>query len=132
MGVSATVVDSCTVTATTLTFSTYSAASTQSIGQATITVTCTIATAVASIFLSYGLQPVGTVAQLKSTGAALIPYALYQDVAFATPWTPSAGPVGYNAIATPTAFTVYGRAPGGANVPTGTYTDTVEITVSYV
>jgi spore coat protein U-like protein len=112
MGVSATVVDSCSVVATTLTFSTYSAA-------------------VSLVGLDFGLNAVAGVAQLKATGAALIPYVLYQNVAFTTLWTATLGP-GFAAIATPTVFTVYGRAPGGANVPTGTYTDTVGITITYV
>ncbi len=132
MGVTATVVDSCTVVASTLTFSPYSAANLSSTGQATITVTCTIATAVSLIGLDLGLQPVATMAQLKSTGAALIPYELYQDAAFVTPWTIAAGPAAYAAVAAPATYTVYGRAPGGANVPVGTYTDTVGITVTYV
>jgi spore coat protein U-like protein len=131
MGVSATVVDSCSVVATTLTFSTYSAANAQSTGTATLTVTCTIGTAVSLVGLDFGLNAVAGVAQLKATGAALIPYVLYQNVAFTTLWTATLGP-GFAAIATPTVFTVYGRAPGGANVPTGTYTDTVGITITYV
>jgi len=133
LNVATTVVDSCTVDATTLTMTAYSAAAASSTGNATLTVTCTIATAVASIGLDYGANAVANVAQLKAPGyASLIPYALYQDAAFVTAWTDAAMPAAYAAIATPAVYTVYAKAPGGVNVPTGTYVDTVNITVTYV
>jgi len=133
MGIALTVVDSCTVSANTLTMSTYLASAASSTGNSTMTITCTIATAVASIGLDYGANAIGAVAQLKAPGfASLIPYALYQDPAFVTAWTNAATPAAYAAIATPAVYTVYAKAPGGANVPTGTYIDTVNITVTYV
>ena len=133
MGIAVTVVDSCAVNANPLTMTSYLSAAASSTGNATFTVTCTIATAVASIGLSSGANAIGTVAQLKAPGyASLIPYALYQDPAFVTAWTNAAMPAAYAAIATPAIYTVYAKAPGGANVPTGTYLDTVNITVTYV
>jgi spore coat protein U-like protein len=133
MNVAVTVVDSCAVSANPLTMSTYSSAAVASTGDTTLTVTCTIATAVASIGLDYGANAIATVAQLKAPGfAPLIPYALYQDALYATAWTNAAMPAAYAAIATPALYTVYAKAPGGANVPTGTYDDTVNITVTYV
>jgi spore coat protein U-like protein len=133
LGVALTVVDSCTVTANPLTMSTYLASAPSSTGSSTMTIPCTIATAVASIGLDFGANALASVAQLKAPGfASLIPYALYQDPAFVTAWTDAAMPAAYAAIATPALYTVYAKAPGGANVPTGTYVDTVNITVTYV
>jgi spore coat protein U-like protein len=133
MGVSVTVVDSCAVSAIPLVMSTYLSSAASSTGSTALTVTCTIATAVASIGLDFGANALTGVAQLKAPGyAPLIPYALYQDPLYATAWTDAAMPAAYAAIATPALYTVYAKAPGGANVPTGTYNDTVNILVTYV
>jgi spore coat protein U-like protein len=133
MNVSVTVVDSCAVSAVPLVMSTYLSSAASSTGSTTLTVTCTIATAVASIGLNYGANALASVAQLKAAGyAPLIPYALFQDPLYATAWTDALMPPAYAAIAPPALYTVYAKAPGGANVPTGTYNDTVTILVTYV
>jgi len=132
MAVSATVSDSCTTSATAASFGTwtFTAASTAS---STITVTCTDGSAVSSVGLDNGLQPVATVRQMKSTGASTIAYGLYQDAGYATAWTNAAWPAlaTYTAGVSASTFTAYAKAPAGPNVIAGTYNDTVGITVTY-
>ena len=60
-------------------------------------------------------------------------YDFYRDAAYATLWTNSA-PGWYSFVSpsnAPNPITVYGRVPGGQDVPAGTYTDTVVVTVNY-
>lgn len=135
IAVSASVTDSCSVSATAIAFGAYIYTA-PSTANSTMTVTCTNGSVVSSIALDNGLNPSGATPpgrQLKAGGAAVIGYALYSDSGLTTPWT-TVGPASsaYTAGASPSTFTVYGRAPAGPNVIAGTYTDTVGITVNYV
>jgi spore coat protein U-like protein len=134
MSVTATVTNSCTTTAATLTLGAYDF-NVAKTGNAIITVSCTAGTGVASVGLDTGAHPGTTANQLiGGSGSDLIPYTLYQDVALATAWTASAFPAAttYTALSTASTFTVYAKAPAGANVPVGSYADTVGITVTYI
>ncbi|WP_427306046.1 Csu type fimbrial protein [Cupriavidus sp. H39] len=65
------------------------------------------------------------------SGSALIPYQLYSDAAHAQPI-----PVGqtvYQTVSGTVSLPVYGALtlPGAGTAPSGTYTDTVQVTLSY-
>ncbi|MDB5026518.1 MAG: hypothetical protein JWO66_207 [Candidatus Eremiobacteraeota bacterium] len=132
MPINATVVASCTTSATNADLGTwtYTAASTAS---STITVTCTQGAAVSSVGLDNGLFVVAGVRQMRGAGTANIAYNVYQDATFATAWTNAAWPAlaTYTAVVAPATFTAYVKAPAGTNVIAGTYSDTVGITVTY-
>jgi spore coat protein U-like protein len=132
MTVTTGVVASCTTSATTADLGTwtFTAASTAS---STITVTCTQGAAVSSVGLDNGLHVNTGIRQMRGAGTADIGYNVFQDATFATAWTDAAWPAlaTYTAVVAPAVFTAYVKAPAGPNVIAGTYTDTVNITVTY-
>jgi spore coat protein U-like protein len=102
----------------------------------TVTLTCTQG-AVATIALGPGensANAVGTTRAMKKSGAAnYLSYELYGDSARTTVWG-----TGVNAQTEPAApsdaavnYTVYGRVPAAQDVPAGSYSDTVAITVNF-
>lgn len=98
----------------------------------TASVTCIKGTS-ATISLDYGMNAVSSQRRLRS-GANHLHYGLYQDSARTLPWG-TAGSAAVNAGTAasnaPRSFTVYGRIPGGQDVPAGSYADTVTLTVNY-
>jgi spore coat protein U-like protein len=62
-----------------------------------------------------------------------VDYELYTDVARTNPWPSTVGtpPYSYTGIGAQDTITVYGRIPGQATPLAGTYTDTVQITLTY-
>jgi spore coat protein U-like protein len=70
-----------------------------------------------------------------ANGANLLNYAVYTDSARSTVW----GDGGAGATATidgtgsgtAQSTTIYGRIPAGQTVPAGSYSDTVNVTVTY-
>ena len=65
--------------------------------------------------------------------ANVLGYDFYHEAGRTTPWTDSGlGLVSFSPTTNaPTTITMYGRVPGGQDVPAGTYTDTVRVTVNY-
>ncbi len=134
--VSATVISTCTVSATDLVFGNYSPVATaDSDSASSVTVQCTNLTPYA-IGLGAGGGAGATVAERKMTkDAQTLAYSLYQDLARSTVWGDSFG-AGGNAVSAignglSQSHTVYGRVPKGQNVNIGTYTDTVLVTVNF-
>lgn len=116
-------------------FGTYDTiAGAQVTGNGTIQIACTKGT-VATLALDNGLNHAnasGTQRAMKS-GTNYLNYDIYQDNAFATFWGTAAQaevePAAPNA--TTQTFTAYGKMPSGQDVPQGSYTDTVGVTVSF-
>jgi len=76
--------------------------------------------------------PVGSTRAMK-LGTNYLGYDFYQDSTYATLWT-NTGPGLYSFVSpsnAPNPVTVYGKVPGGQDVPAGTYQDTVQVTVNY-
>uniref|UniRef100_UPI003A83F117 Csu type fimbrial protein n=1 Tax=Sphingomonas sp. GlSt437 TaxID=3389970 RepID=UPI003A83F117 len=100
----------------------------------TLLVTCTTGT-VYTVALGVGGGTGATVAVRKMrNGANELHYALYQDSARTTLWGNTPGtdtPAAATASVTPATLTVYGRVAASQNVPAGTYTDAVTVTVTY-
>ncbi|TCM19654.1 spore coat protein U-like protein [Novosphingobium sp. PhB165] len=133
--VTATVLPSCTVTATALAFGNYNPLSgTPTDGTSTITVNCTTGTS-----YTVGLNAGGTSGATVTTRQMLLStnalnYALYRDSGHTNNWGNTPGtdtPASAPATTTAAALTVYGRIPALQNVPAGSYTDTVTVTVNY-
>ena len=67
-----------------------------------------------------------------ASGANVLEYNLYTDPSRLTVWgDDSAGTVTVSETASTAEKTIYGRVPGRQNVPAGTYTDVVLVTISY-
>jgi len=133
LAVNATVVATCRLTTTAVGFTNYdglSGAATD--GQGSLGVTCT-QSAPYTIALDAGahaaLATAGARAMINATGQHL-DYNLYSDSARGTLWggTVTVPGSGNGAIQT---VNVYGRVPANQSVPAGSYSDTVQVTVTF-
>jgi spore coat protein U-like protein len=136
-GVSATIVDSCSVSATALGFGNVdpvSLAGTAVDATTTVDVTCANGTAY-DVGLDAGTATGATVTTRQMTsGANTLNYALYSDSGRTTNWgnTVATDTVTGTGDGTAQSLTVYGRIPSGqGTVPTGAYSDTITVTVTY-
>lgn len=129
--VSATIQATCLVSATGMSFGTYTGV--QSDTTSTVSVTCTNTTAY-NVGLDAGVNGSGVTArQMKGTGGALLNYALYSDSTRATNWGNTVGTdtVTGTGNGSSQAITVYGRVAAGQYLAPGSYSDTVTATVTY-
>lgn len=122
--VTANVLSSCTVSATNLVFGDYSASLGAPLDStSTITVTC-------SNGLPYAVG-VGAGADARTMartlGGGSLNYGMFSEAARSTAFAVT----GASGSGVGQAYTVYGRVPVGQFVPTGNYTDTVNVTVTY-
>lgn len=132
--VTATVLNSCLVAATSLVFGNYN----PSLGTAldatnTVTATCTLGSAF-NIGLGVGIGSGASVSSRKMTfGGNLLNYTLYSDSSRSTIFGETIGTdtIAITAASLPTTLTVYGRIFGGQNEPAGAYVDTVNVTLTY-
>lgn len=131
--VQATVAGSCQVAATTLNFGSYNMFA-SSTGNSTLTVTCTTSTGY-TVALNAGLGTGATVAIRKMTSSGnTLPYALYTDNGLTTLWgdgTASTTTVAGTGNGAAQNITIYGNVPAGSTAPAGSYSDTVQITVTF-
>lgn len=129
--VSASIAGACTVSGAALSFGAYSAAA-ASTTSSTITVTCSNGTN-AVVTLNQGnnnnrVPSAGT--RALNNGTNYLGYDIYTDNAYATVWnTTNNQPV--NSTGSAVNLTAYGRIPAGQNPATGSYNDTVTITVTF-
>lgn len=133
--VTATVISSCLVSATNLAFGNYDPlAAGPTDGASTVTVQCTLLTPF-TIGLNAGTGTGATVAARKMTkGGDTLTYSLYQDVTRTTTvWgnTPGTDTVASAGTGIAVAFPVYGRIPAAQSVNTGSYADTITVTVNF-
>ena len=138
MNVSATVSNNCTISAGALSFGTYDTVSGSAVDStATLSVACTEG-ASSTITLGQGANAdTGSTdaAPLRrmAAGAERLSYSLFQDTGRTTAWGNTAGTgVGYTASSSAASNqTVYGRIAASQDVPAGSYTDTVVVTVTF-
>jgi len=129
--VTATVANSCTVTATSLAFGNYTLA--QLDGTPTITATCTNGTTY-TIGLDAGTFSGATTSTRRMTGpsAAGLSYSLFSDSGRTTNWGNATGSwVSGTGTGAAQVLTVYGRIPANQTALIGSYTDTVTVTVTF-
>lgn len=135
LAVSANVMATCGVSTTGLAFGTYDPTSGLALNQtATITTTCTNGTPY-NIGLDAGTGTGATTAIriMTDTTADQLPYGLFQDVGHTTNWGNTIGTdtVAGTGTGAAQATTVYGQIAAATPANTGSYTDTVLLTVSY-
>lgn len=135
--VTTTVIDVCAVSTANLGFGTYSPIAGSALdGTTTITVTCTLGTPY-NVRLDPGAHSGGTVSTRKmqrtSGGSETVNYSLYRNAGRTQNWgeTDNTDTVSATGTGVSQGHTVYGRIPASENVPTGSYSDTVNVTVSY-
>lgn len=140
LSVTATVAANCTVTTSALAFGAYDPVntnlSTALLGTGTISVRCTNGSA-ATLELDQGLNAAaGSTAsaplrRLKS-GSNHLSYSLFSDAPRTVVWA-TGGPqsVSHTGTGNVTALTVYGSVAAGQQVPAGSYSDTVVVTVTF-
>jgi spore coat protein U-like protein len=141
LGVSATVLKNCTVTApTAVAFGNYTPTAGAVSANGTLNVNCTKGTTF-TVSLNKGTTAGGSIAQrLMSDGSGdTLQYNLYTTSGFATVWgdgtgsSVTQGGTG-TGMGTAVVMTVYGSLPDNATnqaVPPGAYTDTVTVSVAY-
>lgn len=132
--VTATVTAACSVTATNLSFGSYDPSSaTNNDATSTVTPTCTLLTAY-NIGLNAGTGSGATVTTRKMTkGSDTLNYSLYRDAVRSQNWGDTVGTDTVSGTGTGlgVATIVYGRIPASQNVPTGSYADTITVTVTF-
>lgn len=132
--VSATAVDSCSATATDLVFGKYDPLQTTPTDQtAVVTVTCTMDVAyLIGLDAGIGAGATTTTRRMTSSGTTLN-YSLYRDGAHSNVWGNTAGADTASGIGTgvPTDYVVYGRISAKQPVKSGTYQDTITVSVYY-
>lgn len=143
LGVSATVLKNCTVTApTAVAFGTYTPTGGNVTANGTLNVNCTKSTPF-TVSLNKGTTVGGTIPQrLMNDGAGnTLQYNLYTTATFATVWgdgtagNGSTQPGTGTGMGTAVVMTVYGQLPDNATnqaaPPATTYADTVTVSVAY-
>ena len=142
LAVQMTVTASCTINAATLNFGSVAGttlATTLQPGSTTVSVTCTNASPY-SIAMDNGLNVSGSQRRMVN-GGIFINYNLYTDAAHTNPWTTATSNTActttndcYLGTGSGSAQTVniYGTVPATVTAPnTGTYSDTVTMTITY-
>ena len=138
LGVSAQILDSCTIAASPVAFGDYDhTATSDSPATGSVTETCTNGT-VAKITLGEGLHATlasvpGVPERQMASGTNRMAYFLYSDAGAGTLWgnTPATGVAQTGTGNAGTTLTVYGFITAGQNVPVGLYADTVVATVTF-
>jgi spore coat protein U-like protein len=131
LSVSASISGACTVGGAAMAFGAYSSAA-ASTTNSTIQVTCTNGTN-ATVSLNQGannnrVPSAGT--RALANGANYLGYEIYSDSGLSTVWnTTNTQPIA--STGAPISLTAYGRIPAGQNPATGSYNDTVTITVTF-
>lgn len=132
--VDATVVSSCSVAATNHSFGNYDPlAVLPTNGSSSVTVQCTLLTPY-NVALNAGTGSGASVTTRKMTkGSDTLNYSLYRDPTCSLIWGETIGTdtLAFVGTGLAVAHTVYGRIPAGQNVNTGTYTDTITVTVNF-
>jgi spore coat protein U-like protein len=131
-GVSATVQSTCLISATALSFGTYTGVVANS--TSTVSVTCTNTTTY-NVSLNPGTATGATVTTRKMTGpsSATLNYALYSNSGMTTNWGQTIGTdtVAGTGNGSSQAITVYGQVPASQYVTPGSYADTITATITY-
>jgi len=137
MTVTATVSSTCVVGASSLAFSSATSAAIAAgnvDATGTVTVNCTTGSPY-TISLDAGTGTGATVATRKmSSGAQLLSYSVYTTAARTTVWgdgTASSGTVTGTGSGTSQSISAYGRIFAGQVVTAATYSDTINVTVTY-
>ena len=140
--VSHALLQSCTVSATSLPFGVYNPANASALNATgTVTVTCQVL--LVGLFASWTLtmSPGGSASynpRRLSTGAATLDYNIYTSAAYTTIWGDGSGGTGTVSDAmtlvvgsNSSNYTMYGRIPALQDARAGAYSDSIVVTVNY-
>ncbi|SDP83494.1 Spore coat protein U (SCPU) domain-containing protein [Rhodoferax sp. OV413] len=130
--VTATVLTSCTVSATDLVFGTYDGGSaSDTTTTSTISVNCSLLTPY-TISLNSGTYASGAVRRMGS-GTSRLTYEIYRDAGMTGIFGTVAAVLGVSGIGAGVAVpaTIYGKIPKNQNVTPGSYADQITVTVDY-
>lgn len=132
--VSMTIQSACTlVSSSAIAFGTHGMLSTNTDATGTLDVQCTTNSPY-TVALDAGLGTGATTTTRKLTaGGATINYALYRDAARTLTWGNNQGTdtVAGTGSGASQSFTVYGRVPSQATPAAGSYSDTINVTITY-
>lgn len=143
--VTATVASSCTVTATNIAFGAYDPADANATvardATGAVNVRCTRGTSTAVAALNQGQNPAtgstcaNPLRQMNGGATERLRYDIYQDAGRATVWgcdaTNSRAIPTFTSSLTPAQLVTYGRIPAGQDAAIGSYTDTVQVSVTF-
>jgi spore coat protein U-like protein len=134
--VTATVISSCSTSAANLAFGNYDPLSlVDKLATTNISVTCSLL-APFNVGISIGTNGVSVTDRkmlISGGGTETLDYDLYQDVTHLINWGATVGTDTLASIGTglSVALPVYGVIPASQNVPVGSYSDTVTVTITY-
>ncbi len=128
--VTAAVASQCTVSATSLAFPTASVLTNPASARAAISVTCNTSAPV-TIALDNGATGTGPTARRMRSGANAITYGIYRDAAATLPWGNTSGANTASLGSGTGTLTAYGRVPAQASPPPGSYSDVVNVVITY-
>lgn len=134
--VSAVVIHNCTVSASPVQFGAYDPVTANARTSLTVSGTVTIACTRGSspvIGLSAGSHAAGGTRR-ASDGTNYLAYELFKDTGLTEPWGDKGSDALQAGVAlsrTPRRFQVHARIPAGQDVPAGTYTDTIVVSVNF-
>ena len=128
--VSATVPMQCTVSATSLAFPTASVLTSAVTGTATVSTTCNASTSV-TVGLDNGATGTGPTTRQMKSGANAITYGIYRDAGATMPWGNTAGTNTATVASGTGTLTAYGRVPAQVSPPPGSYSDVVNVIITY-
>ena len=128
----------CTAGATGVVFGGYvSNVATLSSGQVTVGCLATVGSGTAAYAISLGMGSGSFSQRTLKFGSSSLAYNLYVDAAHVGVWGDGTGGTstvsdsyGVSALVTKN-YPVYGRIPASQNVPAGSYTDSIMVTVTY-
>ena len=136
---SATVVNACAIGDGALAFSSFSvldggngtvlAGATNADISVAVSVACTIG--LAGAVVTFGSENYSAGWRMKDAGTNYLPYSLYSDEARTTGIIPATTAYTIANTGGNQPITIYGRLDKSANVPGGTYTDSVTMTITY-
>lgn len=104
-------------------------------GTGTVGIKCTPGNGT-SISIASSANNNGNQRRMAGPGGSYLNYALYQDSAFTTAWGDGSNGANAQTITTSSSanertFSVYGLVPKGQDINTGSYTDSVNVTVNF-
>jgi spore coat protein U-like protein len=143
--VTANVAASCTVSATNIAFGAYDPAdvnaTTPRDANGSVSVRCTRGTSTALATLSQGANPAtgstcaSPLRQMNGGGTERLRYDIYQETGRTVAWgcdTTNDLPIPtFTSSITPVVLTTFGRIPAGQDAAIGSYTDTVQVSVTF-
>lgn len=128
--ISATIATQCKVSSGSMAFPIRSFLTNVVNAAATISITCNAATPV-TIALDNGATGTGPTARQMKSGSNVITYGIYRDAGATLPWGNTSGTNIASFGGGTGTVTAYGVVPAQASPPPGSYSDVVNVTISY-